>query len=162
MAYVSDWDCKPVFLQWREGAKPYHGRPFPIPKKHMDITKKEIKWLCNLGVLQQQADSEQALPTFIISKKDNTLRDVRNFRELNKRIVRKPFLIPKISAVLQELEGFTYATTLDLYMGSRPLDWIQMHPQYAPLSFRGVNTLTYDYQWVLHVLLTSSKLRCLS
>jgi hypothetical protein len=31
--------------------------------------------------------------------------------------VRKPFPIPKISTVLQELEGFTYATALDLNMG---------------------------------------------
>jgi hypothetical protein len=33
------------------------------------------------------------------------------------RLVRKPFPIPKISMVLQELEGFTFATTLDLNMG---------------------------------------------
>ncbi len=31
--------------------------------------------------------------------------------------MRKPFPIPKISAVLQELEGVTYATALDLNMG---------------------------------------------
>jgi hypothetical protein len=37
-----------------------------------------------------------------------------DFRELNKRIVRKPYPIPKISTILQELEGFTYATALDL------------------------------------------------
>ena len=35
----------------------------------------------------------------------------------NKRIVRKPYPIPKISMILQELEGFTYATALDLNMG---------------------------------------------
>ena len=34
-----------------------------------------------------------------------------------KRIVRRPYPIPKISTTLQELEGFTYATTLDLNMG---------------------------------------------
>jgi hypothetical protein len=32
-------------------------------------------------------------------------------------IVKKPYPIPKISTTLQELEGFTYATTLDLNMG---------------------------------------------
>ena len=45
------------------------------------------------------------------------MRVVGVFRELNKRIVRKPFPIPKISTVLPELEGFTYATVLDLNMG---------------------------------------------
>eukprot|EP00804_Cyclotella_cryptica_P013263 CCRYP_007025-RA/>CCRYP_007025-RA protein AED:0.37 eAED:0.69 QI:0/0/0/1/0.33/0.5/4/0/454 len=48
---------------------------------------------------------------------NNTVRVVSDFREVNKRIVRKPFPIPKISTVLQELEGFTYATALDLNMG---------------------------------------------
>jgi hypothetical protein len=40
-----------------------------------------------------------------------------NLQEVNKRIVRTPFLIPKISMVLQELKGFSYATSLDLNMG---------------------------------------------
>ncbi len=42
---------------------------------------------------------------------------VSDFREVNKQIVRNPFPIPKISTVLQELEGFMYATALDLNMG---------------------------------------------
>jgi hypothetical protein len=46
-----------------------------------------------------------------------TLRFISDFRELNKRIERKPLPIPKISTVLQELQGFTYATALDLNMG---------------------------------------------
>jgi hypothetical protein len=36
---------------------------------------------------------------------------------MNTQIVRKPFPIPRISTVLQELEGFTYDTALDLSMG---------------------------------------------
>jgi hypothetical protein len=46
-----------------------------------------------------------------------TLRTITDFREINKRIVRRPYPIPKISTTLQELEGFTYATALDLNMG---------------------------------------------
>ncbi len=45
------------------------------------------------------------------------MRTISDFRELNKQIVRKPYPIPKFSTTLQELEGFTYATTLDLNMG---------------------------------------------
>ena len=40
-----------------------------------------------------------------------------DFREMNKRIVRKPYPLPEISTVLQELEGFQWATSLDLNMG---------------------------------------------
>ncbi len=45
------------------------------------------------------------------------MHSISDFRELNKRIVRKPYPIPKISTTLQELEGFTYAMTLDLNIG---------------------------------------------
>ena len=55
--------------------------------------------------------------TFIILKDDSTVCTISDFRELNKHIVRKPYPIPKISMILQELEGFTYATALDLNMG---------------------------------------------
>ncbi len=55
--------------------------------------------------------------TFIIPKKVSTVRTISDFKELNKRIVRIPYPIPKISTILQELEDFTYATALDLIMG---------------------------------------------
>ncbi len=45
------------------------------------------------------------------------MRTISDFWELNKCIVRKPYPIPKISTILQELEGFTYATAHDLNMG---------------------------------------------
>ena len=45
-----------------------------------------------------------------------TVRFISDFRELNKRIKRKPF-IPKIQDLLLKLEGFKYATSLDLNMG---------------------------------------------
>jgi hypothetical protein len=50
-------------------------------------------------------------------KKNKTVRFPSDFWEVNKRLLRQPFPIPKISTVLQELEGFTFPTTLDLKMG---------------------------------------------
>ena len=73
--------------------------------------------MVKLGVLKQQPDSEWAVPTFVIPKKDKTVRFISDLREVNKRIICKPYPIPKISSVLQEMEGFTYASQLDLNMG---------------------------------------------
>jgi hypothetical protein len=78
---------------------------------------KEIDCLILIGLLKWQTSSKLALPSLIIPKKDHTVRTISDFRELNKQIVRKPYPIPKISTTLQELEGFMYATTLDLIMG---------------------------------------------
>jgi hypothetical protein len=114
---LSDWKLPPVSFELKEGMKPYHGRPYPIRHKHKAVLMKEIKWLCDIGVLEWQPSSRWALLTFIIPKKDSTVCTISDFRELNKRIVRKPYPIPKISKILQELECFTYATALDLNMG---------------------------------------------
>ncbi len=65
-----------------------------------------------MGVPERQTASEWTSPSFIIPKKKNTACFISNFWEVNKRLVRKSFLIPKISTALQELEGFALATAL--------------------------------------------------
>jgi hypothetical protein len=114
---LGDWKLLPVSIELKEGAKPYHGRPYPIPKVHKATLMKEIDCLIVIGVLKWQPSSKWASPSFIIPKKDHTVRTISDFRELNKCIERKPYPIPKISTTLQELEGLTNATTLDLNMG---------------------------------------------
>ncbi len=88
-----------------------------MPKVHKETIIKEVERLCKLGVLERQPASEWALPSFIIPKKDKTVCFLSDFWEVNKRLVRTPFPISKISTVLQEIEGFSYATALDLNMG---------------------------------------------
>ena len=114
---LGDWDTEPVSLTLKDGAVPYHGRAYPVPQVHLRTLKKEVARLVKLGVLKEQPVSEWGSPTFIIPKKEGTVRFLTDFREVNKRIVRTPFPVPKISTVLQEMEGFTYATSLDLNMG---------------------------------------------
>ena len=104
-------------------AKPFHGQPLPVPHFHKDTIKKEVKRLVEIGVLKPIQESEWVFSSFRIPKKSKepgkpgTVRFLSDLRELNKRIIRKPYPLPKISTVLQELEGFKYATALDLNMG---------------------------------------------
>jgi hypothetical protein len=114
---LGDWKLPPVSFELKEGAKPYHGRPYPIPKIHKATLMKEIDCLGLIGVLKWQPLSKWASPSFIIPKKDYRVHTISDFRELNKQIVRKLYPIPKISTTLQKLEDFMYATTLDLNMG---------------------------------------------
>ena len=60
-----------------------------------------------------------------------------DFREVNKRLIIKPFPIPKISTVLQKLEGFTFATALDLNMG---YDTIRLDPDVSKIC-------TINFPW---------------
>lgn len=62
-------------------------------------------------------DSQWASPSFIMPKKNKTVRFLSDFRKVNLNIVRKPYPLPKILDIMQTMEGFRYATTLDLNMG---------------------------------------------
>eukprot|EP00804_Cyclotella_cryptica_P017652 CCRYP_006766-RA/>CCRYP_006766-RA protein AED:0.67 eAED:0.49 QI:0/0/0/1/0/0/2/0/211 len=145
---LGDWNTEPVSFELKEGAKPYHGRAYPVPHSLKETLMKELKRLCDLGVLEWQPASEWASPSFIVPKKDQTVRFLSDFREVNKRIVRKPFPLPKISTVMQELEGFTFATALDLNMGYYT---IRLDPDASKIC---TIIFPWGYQWVLLVLRT--------
>jgi hypothetical protein len=79
---LGDWNLLPVSFELKECMKPYHGRPYPIPHKHKAILMKEMKQLCNIGVLEWHQLSQWALPTFIIPKKDSTVHTISDLRNL--------------------------------------------------------------------------------
>ncbi len=54
---LGDRKLPPESFELKEGMKPYHGWPYPILHKHKAILMKEIKWLCNIGVLEWQPSS---------------------------------------------------------------------------------------------------------
>ena len=45
------------------------------------------------------------------------VRVLTDFRKLNEYLVRKPHPLPKIKELLQKLQGFKWATAIDLSMG---------------------------------------------
>lgn len=114
---LGEWKGEYVHFELRKDAKPFRGRPFQVPRIHRDTIKKEIKRLCEIGVLEPIEESEWGSPSFIIPKKQGTVRFLTDFRELNKRILRKPYPLPKINETLQNIEGFQWATAIDLNMG---------------------------------------------
>ncbi|GFH55792.1 hypothetical protein CTEN210_12268 [Chaetoceros tenuissimus] len=111
------WKTDPVKIQLKEGAKAVNSRWYPVPKINKETFKKELERLVKIGVLEVVHESEWGTPVFIIPKKEGTVRFVTVFRKVNGLVVRKPFPIPRIADTLQQLEGFTFATALDLNMG---------------------------------------------
>ena len=114
---LGDFDTDPISLEIKPGMTPVHSKPFPIPHIRKETFYKELCRMEALGILKKDSNSQWASPTFIIPKSNGTVRMVSDFRKVNTKLVRKPYPIPKISGIMQELEGFQFATALDLNMG---------------------------------------------
>ena len=111
------WEGREYDIELKPDATPYRACPFPIPRVHEATLKLELECLCKIGVLKKVNHSQWAVPTFIVPKKDGSVRFISDLREINKRILRKPYPIPHIQDLLMKLEGFMYATSLDSNMG---------------------------------------------
>ncbi len=65
---------KPIELELLPDAKPFYRKPFSIPKSYQQITKDKIARLESIGLLTKVTSSEWAAPTFVIPKKNQTVR----------------------------------------------------------------------------------------
>ena len=85
---MGEWKTEPVDFELVDGAKPHSQRHFPVPHLYKEAFRKELERLVKLGFLEPTQSSEWGSPTFIIPKKDQTVRFLTDFRELNKRIMK--------------------------------------------------------------------------
>jgi hypothetical protein len=110
--------CKPVHLELTDpNAKPYHGKPYQIPRSLLPLLKKEVERLCEIGVIRKTNNSEWAAQGFAIPKKNKQIRFVTNFCMLNRFLRRYPFPLPSIQEIMCTVDGLTFVSVLDLNMG---------------------------------------------
>ena len=115
---LGTWKNTPVDLELKDDVKPVCSRNYPVPKVHQTMFKKEVKRLVSLWVLEEANDSKWGAPPFAQPKaKTNCVRFLSDFRNLNRQLKCKPYHMPKICEILLNLEGFQYATSLDLNIG---------------------------------------------
>ena len=70
---IGDWNTKPISFKLKDGAKPYHDRPFPVPRVHKKTIIKELNRLCELGVLEFLPAPEWASASITTPKNDKTV-----------------------------------------------------------------------------------------
>ena len=104
-------------LRFKSNAKLVQSRPFSVPHFHEKTLKKEVNSLVELGALRKNPTAKYSSPSFIIPKKDKTVRFVSDFRKINAMLDRASFPTPKIKDLLQSLAGFQWVFAIDLNMG---------------------------------------------
>lgn len=118
---LGEWPDEEISVELTPDAVPYHcGKPIRIPHVHLQTLQKEVQRLVDIGVLEV-VDGAKAgpwcAPSFITRKKDDRVRFITDYRELNKRIRRKPWPMPHIADMLQDIGKYKHVTALDLSMG---------------------------------------------
>jgi hypothetical protein len=144
------------------GSKPVHAQPYTVPRSVEQQLRKEIARLVDIGVLEKDYTSEWASPTFAIAKKNRTIRVVSDFRKLNSLLKRHPFPIPKIGDMIRSMEGFTFATALDLNMGYYHIKLDTDAQKLCTIIFPGGNLSTNAYPWASKLPQMFSKMKAMT
>ena len=104
---LGSWKTGPIKVELKDPiCKPYHAKPYPVPLAQEKKLQAEVKRMVDWGILKKVNRSEWAMPSFTITKPDGSLRSLSDSRELNKRIKRMPYPLPKIQEILRRLKGF--------------------------------------------------------
>ena len=111
-------DIHSVDLEVEEETKLFATTYYNIPKMYEKPFHTKVDRMVDINILKRlkfHKDSQWASPSFCQMKKTGDLRILTDFREVNKRITRKPFPLPWIMESLQKIEKFRSATAIDLY-----------------------------------------------
>lgn len=115
------WRNLKVEATIKPNSTPFHcQKPIRIPHIHVETLRKEVDRLVEIGVLAPisgETSGPWCAPSFIIPKKDGSVRLITDFRQLNKAIERRPWPMPHIADLIQDIGRYSHVTALDLSMG---------------------------------------------
>ena len=77
---IGTWNGKPYGIKIKPDVEQYHGRPFPVPPIHELTFKQELDQLEALNFTNKFNRSQWGAPTFLIPKKDSTVRFISDLR----------------------------------------------------------------------------------
>ena len=101
---LSTWKTDTVYFDLKEDTNPICSRTYPIPKVNEEMFKKEVERLVLLGFLDVDNGSEWRALSFAQHKlKSNQVSFLSDFRNINKKLNKKPYPIPKLNEMLMKL-----------------------------------------------------------
>lgn len=95
---------------------PINIKPYPIAYKLLAATKDKINRLLALGIIRIRR-SAYASPAFPPIKRDNTVRLVVDYRQLNSKTISAGYQFPQLMDQLRQLKSATCFSQLDMNCG---------------------------------------------
>jgi RNase H-like domain found in reverse transcriptase/Reverse transcriptase (RNA-dependent DNA polymerase) len=100
-------------------------KTYLLTKPEMEAAKKFLDENQAMGYIEP-TNSPYLSPFFFIKKKDGSLWPVQDYREINKWTIQDVYPIPQITHILEQLQGKTLFTALDIHWGYNN---IQIRPE---------------------------------
>jgi Reverse transcriptase (RNA-dependent DNA polymerase) len=100
-------------------------KTYPLTRPEMEAAKKFLDKNQAMGYIEPM-NSPYSSPFFFIKKKDGSLQPVQDYREINKWTIWDVYPIPQITHILEQLQGKTLFTALDIRWGYNN---IQIQPE---------------------------------
>ena len=105
-----------VELELKCESKTVNSKYYLARRINKENLQKELQRIVETSVNSCAAVSTK-YTVFMIPKKEGNERFIKDYREINKKRFRKLYPLPRIGETMHQLEGFQYATVLDLSMG---------------------------------------------
>ncbi|XP_078435645.1 uncharacterized protein LOC144706521 [Wolffia australiana] len=106
------------------GASPVNKKPYRYSHTHKNVLEELVQELLESKIIQH-SNSCFASPALLVKKKDGSFRLCIDYRALNQLTVPNRFPIPMVDELLEELQGMTVFSKIDLKSGYYQ---VRMHP----------------------------------
>ena len=84
---LGNWETYSVGFKLKEGVEPIFSLPYPVPKLHKEMFKKDVERLVQILVLELANGSSWGAPPFAQPKpKSNRVRFLSEFININKQL----------------------------------------------------------------------------
>jgi hypothetical protein len=103
-------------IELEEGAKPVITTPYRHPNKFKDEIENAIQEILEMGYIRPTS-SPFSSSVVLVKKKDSAWRMCIDYRALNKKTVKKRYMLPKIDELIDDLHGAVYFLNIDLQSG---------------------------------------------
>jgi len=98
------------------GTAPVSIRPYRNPPAIKDQIERQVQTMLDSGVIPH-SDSPFSYPVLLVKNKDGSFRFCVDFRHLNAITAKSKYPVPIIEELLDELEGASWFSSLDLTAG---------------------------------------------
>lgn len=103
-------------IELEPGTAPVSRAPYRLAPAEMAELKKQLEELVEKGFIRPSS-SPWGAPVLFVKKKDGSLRLCIDYRGLNKVTVKNKYPLPRIDELMDQLEGATWFSKIDLASG---------------------------------------------